>query len=294
MIISASYRTDIPALYGPWFMNRLDEGYCDVSNPYGGKPNRVSLLSEDVDGIVFWTKNINPFIHVLDELYVRDYSFVVQFSITGYPKQLESSVPATDMAVRAFRAVADRFGPRAVVWRYDPILDSDVTPFSWHFDNFSVLASALKDATDEAVISFAHFYRKTYLNLRKSKISWRDPVPEEKIARAARLAVLAAENGMNLTLCSQPDFIAPGVGVARCIDADRLSDVAGTAIVARLKGNRPGCGCYESRDIGAYDSCALGCVYCYAVRDRSRAKEQRRRHNPQGSFLISPERKNTV
>jgi hypothetical protein len=33
MIISASYRTDIPAFFGEWFMNRLRAGICKVVNP---------------------------------------------------------------------------------------------------------------------------------------------------------------------------------------------------------------------------------------------------------------------
>jgi Domain of unknown function (DUF1848) len=39
----------------------------------------------------------------------------------------------------------------------------------------------------------------------------------------------------------------------------------------RESGNRPGCRCALSRDIGAYDACPHGCVYCYAVADRDRA-----------------------
>lgn len=34
MIISASYKTDIPTFYGDWFVNRLRAGYCKTLNPY--------------------------------------------------------------------------------------------------------------------------------------------------------------------------------------------------------------------------------------------------------------------
>ena len=60
MIVSASYRTDIPAFYARWFLCRLAAGWCSVANPYGGGAHEVSLLPEKVDGFVFWTRNIGP------------------------------------------------------------------------------------------------------------------------------------------------------------------------------------------------------------------------------------------
>jgi len=59
-IISASRRTDIPAFYSDWFLNRLAEGFCDVLHPYTKKWFRVSLKQEDVNAIVFWSKNYAP------------------------------------------------------------------------------------------------------------------------------------------------------------------------------------------------------------------------------------------
>lgn len=34
MIIQTGMRTDIPAFYSKWFMNRIKEGYVLVRNPY--------------------------------------------------------------------------------------------------------------------------------------------------------------------------------------------------------------------------------------------------------------------
>ena len=96
---------------------------------------------------------------------------------------------------------------------------------------------------------------------------------------------------MALTLCTQPALAAlvPGIAApARCIDAGRLGDVAGRPVAAPVKGNRPGCLCAESRDIGAYDSCPHGCVYCYAVRRPEAAKRNHRRHDPGAEMLIGP------
>ena len=283
MIISASYRTDIPAFYGAWFEKRLGAGFCRVANPYGGKPSRVSLR-DGVDGFVFWTRNIGPFRPILAEL---GSPFVVQYTVTGYPRPLEASVIEAEASVALIRAVAELHGPRAVVWRYDPILISDLTPPEWHLVNFAGLAQALEGAVDEVTVSFVQPYRKTTRNLdlaaRRHGFAWRDPEPSEKAAILAQLEVLAAARGMALTLCTQPDL--PGAP-ARCIDAARLSDLAGKAIAAKTKGNRPGCLCAESRDIGAYDSCPHGCVYCYAVAGRELAKRRFHAHDPGGELLI--------
>jgi hypothetical protein len=292
MIVSASYRTDIPAFYAPWFLKRLAAGFCRVANPYGGADAEVSLRPGAVDGFVLWTRNIAPLAPHLEQVRARA-PFVVQFTATGYPRALEGSVIDWERAAGQITALARDWGRRAVVWRYDPIVVSSLTPPAWHLANFARLAAALAGATDEVIVSFAAIYRKTRRNLDAAALAapgfaWEDPAPEAKRDLLYRLATLAAERGMRLTLCTQPALLMPGIGEARCVDADRLSDVAQVPIAAPEKGNRPGCRCARSRDIGAYDSCPHGCVYCYAVSKRDRAVQRYRAHDPESEFLIAP------
>jgi hypothetical protein len=218
------------------------------------------------------------------------FPFVVHYTLTAYPRALEAAVVDAALSVSTIRRLAADHGPRAVVWRYDPIVLSDVTPPDWHLRNFSALAGQLAGSVDEVVVSFVQPYRKTERNLSaaaaSAHFSWRTPAAEEKRLIIDRLAAIARAHGMALSLCTQPTLesdVAPG---ARCIDAARLADVAGRPIEARPKGNRPGCLCAESRDIGTYDSCPQGCVYCYAVSARMRAKDRLRHHDPEGEFLI--------
>lgn len=289
MIVSASYRTDIPAFYGAWFMNRLDAGFCRVANPYGGPPYRVELDPTNVDGFVFWTRNIGPFIENLADIRARVAPFVVHHTITGYPRVLEPAVVRADTAIRHMHRLARDFGPRAQVWRYDPVIETSLTTADWHAENFARLAERLAGATDEVVISFAHIYRKTERNLgmaaKAHGFDWRDPDAGEKHALARRLAKIAEPHGMRLTLCSQPDFESEDVPPTACIDAVRLSEVAGRDIEAPRNPHRPGCGCWQSRDIGAYDSCPQGCVYCYAVATPAKAREMVQKHRPEGEYL---------
>ncbi len=67
-----------------------------------------------------------------------------------------------------------------------------------------------------------------------------------------------------------------------------LQALSGQHIPARLHGNRKQCGCFESRDIGEYNTCPQGCVYCYAVVNTSLARDRFARHDPQSEFLFAP------
>jgi len=299
MIISASYRTDIPAFYGEWFVNRLRAGYCKAVNPYSGQIYTVDLSSEQVDGFVFWTKNIGPFLRYLPEVQARNIPFVVQHSITGYPRELEARVASVSQVVESLKRLAGSYGADRIVWRYDPILFSSLTPFDWHRENFATLAQQLEGITDEVVISFAQVYRKTARNLdiasHEYGFTWDEHrsetfVLEHGLALTKELAQIADSCGMRVSVCSQQKFVIEGVTQeARCIDADRLARIAGKSIVAKERGNRTECRCHASKDIGDYDTCPHGCVYCYAVNNRDLALNRYKRHNPDSEFLFEPE-----
>jgi hypothetical protein len=288
VIVSASYRTDIPAFYADWLLRRLRAGYCRVANPYGGAAYEVSLAPDAVDGFVLWTRNMAPLMPDLDAVR-RVAPFIVQFTLTGYPRALEASVINADEAVEQLRELRRRFGARVAVWRYDPVVFTAEWDAAAHAAQFAVLARRLKGSVDEVVLSVMHPYQKTRRNLdraaRRHGFLWRDPPAEEKRHLLHSLAAIAREEGLAPTLCSQPELLGPGLGETRCIDAERLADVAQHPIAAPTGGNRPGCRCALSRDIGAYDSCPHGCVYCYAVADRDRAVANFRKHDPDAAML---------
>lgn len=293
MIISASYKTDIPAFYGEWFIKRLRAGYCRVINPYNRKSCRVDLTRETVDGFVFWTKNLGPFLKSLAEVHEKVYPFLVQYTINGYPRSLEFSVVDAKRSIEHMKQIAEVYGSKVGVWRYDTIIFSSLTPVDFHRRNFSDLAKRLEGITDEVVVSFAQIYKKTKKNMdwasKKFGFSWEDPQAELKYNFAAELAQTAKAHGIQLSMCAQKEFLAPGVSEARCIDATRLSEISGLSIKSKLKGNRPTCGCFISKDIGEYDTCPHGCVYCYAVLNRSLAQNRFQRHDPNSEFLFAPQ-----
>lgn len=284
MIISASYKTDIPAFYGDWFEHRLAEGHVDVRNPFNNKLYSVSLKKEDVDGFVFWTRNIAPFEGRLKHLIADHFPFYVQFTVTGYPTALEPSVIPLEQSIAQIKKLAGEYGKEAVIWRYDPILISSLTPIDFHHKQFAFISRELAGSVNEAVVSFTQFYRKTTANLNAlQKIKgtcFEDPDLSLKQALLDEFREIAHESGQKLTLCTQPNLVSDQISGAVCIDAERLG-----LTQQKARGNRPGCLCAASRDIGAYDTCIHGCVYCYAVSKTKKAKAAYHRHSPLNSSL---------
>jgi len=210
-----------------------------------------------------------------------------------YPRALEFRVTNSDRAVKHMHWLRNRFGQHVAVWRYDPVVFTSLTNMDFHRENFARLAGALEGATNEVVISFAQVYRKTERNMNwaahRFGFTWEDPIDVVKADLAGEFGGIAAQHGMKAGMCSQRRFAVDGVGEASCINSHRLSLVAGKPIQAEHRGNRSECECDVSRDIGAYDTCPHGCVYCYAVQNRGRAVQLYRRHNPESEFLIEPD-----
>lgn len=253
--------------------------------PFSNKYYTVSLAPEDVDGFIFWTKNIGPLIKHLPEI---KKPFVVQFSINNYPKILEGKVIDAKQSISNAYKVSNKYGDNAVVWRYDTIVFSNITDFNFHVQNFEYLAKQLRGITNEVTISFLQLYKKSVQNLNslKDNFSWYEPSKQEITTLLQKLIPIAQDNNMQLSLCAQPEYMLPGTQKAHCTDPKRLSRVAGYEISARPKPNRSGCGCAESIDIGEYNTCLHNCAYCYATTDHNSALENNKKHNPNNLALI--------
>jgi hypothetical protein len=286
-LISASRRTDVPAFYADWFMERTRAGNVSWVNPYSGQIAAVSLAPDDVAAIAFWTRNFAPMMRHLDELEGRGYRYLVQFTITILPRIYETHVPAVKTAVAQFRKIADRVGPDRVLWRYDPILISPGTGPDYHLRAFESLASALEGATRQCSLSFVRVYGKVRRSFTRRGLPLPAPDPEMRRALAARLGEMAAARGITVKACCNDDLIGPGVEKARCVDRDQVRRLwPHLEFSAAPAPSREGCGCSRSCDVGAYDTCLHGCIYCYATRDRETAKERHAEHDPGSETLI--------
>ncbi|MEA4890122.1 MAG: DUF1848 domain-containing protein [Clostridiaceae bacterium] len=284
MIISVSRRTDIPAFFTPWFLRRLQAGFVWVPNPLNPRQiSQISLLPEDVDCFVFWSKNFRPLLERLSGLENRP--FYCQFTLNDYGCELEGHVPPLQERIATFQALADRIGPERIIWRYDPmVLSSRYTP-DYHAEHFAGIARRLSGYTRQCVISFVDRYRKIESAWRLHHlIEWQ---PENMMATAVRLAAIAGQNGLSIKTCAETlDFTGLGIEPARCVDDRLIAKILGRPFVAaKDKNQRDACGCVSSVDIGMYDTCLHGCSYCYA---NSKLESIRRNvlfHDPESPLL---------
>lgn len=160
MILSASRRTDLPALYGPWLLGRLEAGEVLIPQPYRARhATRLLFSPQTVDAIVFWTKNPIPFLPLLGEVEALGYrDFLFQYTITALDTHWEPGLPPLEERLTAFEKLAQRLGPARVDWRFDPILlDSERTP-AWYARRFEGLCRRLAPCTTRCVLSFADHY----------------------------------------------------------------------------------------------------------------------------------------
>lgn len=286
MIISASRRTDIPTYYSNWFFNRVMDGYVLVRNPMNAHQiSKIALNPDVVDGIVFWTKNPIPMLNELKILH--DYMYYFQFTLNSYAQDVEAHVPNKQKhIIPAFKKLSDMIGPDRVIWRYDPIFLNDTYTPEYHIRYFERIAKELSPYTKKCTISFIDFYRNTSKNV--SGLSLRDFPEETQKSLAKELAAIAHSYGLLIDTCAEGiELQEYGIEHARCIDDRLLSKLLECPLdIGKDKSQRLECGCIESIDIGAYNSCRNGCKYCYANYSEKTVRSNFAKHIPDSPLLL--------
>lgn len=275
LIISASRATDIPAFYTDWFFRRLEKGYVRWRNPFSGQDSYVSFGNTRF--IVFWSKNPAPLLPQLSTLKERDIGCYIQYTLNDYEAEgLEPNVPPLKQRIDTFRWLVDALGPGAVVWRFDPLILTDQIIIDTLLEKIAHIADALVSYTDKLVFSFADIesYKKVSRNLRHSGVNYREWDEATMREFASRLSTLNRDNwNFRLATCAEAiDLWEYGIEHNRCIDPELISRLTpDDAILQNFlynaktdSGQRKACGCILSKDIGAYNTCPHGCLYCYA------------------------------
>lgn len=272
MILSVSRRTDIPNYYSEWFLNRIEEGYLYVRNPMNiHQISKINISPEVVDCIVFWTKNPEPMMDKLNRL--EDYKFYFQFTLTGYGKDIEPCLPhKREKIIPIFQRLSSMIGREKVIWRYDPIIITDKYTEDYHLKAFGEIAANLSGYCNRVVISFVDSYAKTKNNMKKMNALDIDKFDILKFA--SQLAKIAKDNNMQIATCAEKiDLSVSGIMHGNCIDKSLIEKITGYQIKAvKDKNQREECGCIESVEIGAYDTCLNGCKYCYASSSEKKVK----------------------
>lgn len=282
MIISVSRRTDVPALYFDWFMNRLREGFALVPNPMNPKRiSRVRLQASTIDCLVFWTKNGWPMLKHLDALEEMGYPYYIQYTVTPYGTDLEPGIDK-GQALAGFEALSERLGRERMVWRYDPILLNERYTVERQLALFERLCTRLAGRARHCVFSFVDDYKKLTGVRREAARA----LSERQMHQLARgMSEIARARALPLKSCSEViDLSAYGVEHSACIDRALVEDLTGTPLrVSKDRNQRPACGCV---DVGSYECCTHRCAYCYANANWERSFNNARRHDPASPMLI--------
>jgi DNA modification methylase/DNA repair photolyase len=276
-IISASYRTDIPAFYSDWFFNRVKEGFALVKTELDSKIQKVYLTPDDVRCFVFWTKNPGPMLDRLHEL--DQYKYYFHFTLTPYGRDIEKNLPLKEELIETFIRLSERIGKEKVIWRYDPIILTDDIDIEYHKQHFETLVKKLHKHTEKCIISF--------VNERQMKETTRismglKPIDDDtKWELASWIQYIAEQYGLKIETCAQKiDFSEIGITPARCVDGGLISKITGETLeLGNYTPPRKECGCVKSFDIGTNDTCTHGCRFCYATKNEVQAQLNYHQHD---------------
>ena len=104
MIINTGTRTDIPAFFSKWFLNRIDDGFVCTRNPYNNDIYRYPLDSTIIDCLCFCTKNPKPLLKNLDKL--NDFNQFWFVTINPYDRDIEVNVPSFKKVIKSFKELS--------------------------------------------------------------------------------------------------------------------------------------------------------------------------------------------
>ena len=283
MIINTGMRTDIPAFYSKWLLNRIKEGYVYVRNPYyKHQVTKYSLDSRVVDCLAFCTKNPHPLIPHLKELdKYKQFWFI---TITPYGKDIEPNVPDKRQVIEDFKILSSHLGKKSVALRYDPIFINKEFDVKKHIMCFAKLLKELKGYTEDCTISFIDVYEK----VKRNAPDLRPPTEEEQIEIAASFSKIGKENNITVHACCEKEYLKDyGLDITGCMSKEIVEKAIGNKLDApKNNSKRVGCNCLMGSDIGAYNTCMHLCKYCYANANPTLVKQNIKKHNPNSPFLI--------
>ncbi len=298
LIISASRSTDIPAFYSKWLIDKFKRGYLIKRNPFNNKPQYIDL--KNVRVIVFWTKFAAPIMKHLEFFDGLGINYYFLYTVNDYP-EYEPFLPSLDLRIENFLALSQRLGKQRVLWRFDPLILSQNISARELLNRIYNVGEKLHRHTTRLIFSFVELnYRKVQINLRKNNLVFVQPSVDVQKEIVAELKKMTGKWQIELRSCaSKIDFSDLGIKPNKCIDDElmvklwpddkKLMDFLGysplfpykTSPRLKDKGQRPHCLCVYSKDIGKYNTCPHGCVYCYANSSRQKALENFKKHRPE-------------
>jgi len=278
VIVSASRRTDIPAFFGKWFLRIWKRGYTIWKNPFNPK-NKKKVFFDKTRVIVFWSKFPEPFLDFLKEINTFYY---FHFTLNDYPHILEPNLPSLQKRLQIFKKLSSILGKDRVIWRFDPIIISKNLGLTEGviLRKIETISKELEGYTTRIFVSFLTPYRKVLKRFKEKNIEFVDLNYDERKDLLLNIRKIVKSRGMELHTCAEP-FYDEGIIPGSCIDPGvpypYLKDDPVFQEYMRSsgkdKGQRKLCRCWESVDIGFYNTCSFLCTYCYAHDGEKKLRE---------------------
>lgn len=279
MILNVSGRCDIVAFYSEWFMNRYKEGFVDVRNPFNN--NLVSrIYFEDVDAIMFCTKNPIPILNYLDKI---DKPILFHVTLTSYNKDIEPGVPSKKEIIKAIKEISKIVGIDNLYIRYDPIFLSNKYNLEYHIKAFDKMCSLLNGYVKHIIVSFIDDYKNVRKNM--NVINCRKITEDDYKEIGVNFSNIVSKYNMSIQTCyEEHNLVEYGFKNDVCLSYELVYKLTGKINYNTWKSR--GCKCVEMVDIGVYNSCMHFCKYCYANYDEKKVNKNYELHNPKSSLLI--------
>lgn len=289
MILNVSGRTDIVAFYSEWFMNRYKEGFVDVRNPYN--PKMISrIYFEDVDAILFCTKNPIPILNHLKEI---DKPILFHVTLTPYKKDIEPNVPDKTLVIEAIKKLSEIIGIDNLYVRYDPIFLSDKYNIEYHKKAFEKMCSLLDGCVNKIIVSFIDDYKNVRNN--EKTIRYRAFTEEDYKAIGISFSESARNHNMTVQTCFEDrNLVEYGFIKGECLSHELAYKMTGKKYKNWTARKEKKCNCVQMVDIGDYNSCKHFCKYCYANYDEKKVNNSFNNHDPNSSVLIGTIQDNDI
>ncbi len=283
MILNTGLRTDIPGFFSEWFYNRIDEGFVYVRNPYA--KNQIysyRLDPELIDCIIFTTKNPRPMFRNLEK--IDKFNQYWHITITPYGKEIEPNVPPVDEVIDSFKFLSERLGKEKVTLRYDPIFISEKYSIEKHIESFDYILDSLSDYTTEAIISFIDLYEKTKRNFPNAK----EVTQDERLKIGEEFAKIGEKYNIKVKTCAEGTELERfGIDSSGCMTKEVIEKAINKNLdIPKQKARNGECYCLLNNDIGEYNTCNHGCLYCYANSNKRLVKRNLKLHDPKSPILI--------
>ena len=282
MILNTGSRTDIPAFFHKWFLNRVSEGFVYSRNPYNNQIYKYVFSPKNVDCMCFCSKNPKPLVKHLDEL--SEYKQYWFLTINPYGRDVEVNVPNYKSVIKTFRKISESVGTNAIAWRYDPIFITEKYDLDFHIEKFEEISSELAGYTHDCTISFIDLYQKVLRNFPEVD----EVTTEEQLIIGENFSKIARENDILIRTCLEGTLLDQfGCDSSGCMTQQVIEKAIGNNLkLPKGKYKNRECNCIFGRDIGAYNTCMHGCRYCYANANMKLVKKNQKLHNPDSPLIL--------